>query len=379
MKLRLGWMLVPMTMVACGGGQETTPPPEMPPAPPVAEVTPPAEPAQPAETPKRSIAELQTELVQKMAAAKDAQSMAALYAEDAVMNHPGMPPIQGRQAILATISEWYKGAPDMKSWGSRVWQSGDNLAVEWGWSGTNTGEYMGMKPTEKKIGQLGVSVITLNDQGLIKSETRYADDATIGVQMGLSKGKARPVPQPAAELKTFKSTGAPEEAKALDVVKTTYAAMDNKKVDDFLATVSDDIVYEDMTNAEASKGKPSAKKFFTTMQKAFPDMKTSITRAFAAGPYVIVEATMSGTHKGALGPLKASNKPVTIHGLDIMEVGKDGKVVRGWSYSNGMELLTQIGAAKPMMGPNPGDKADKTAKVDPKAAKPATPAQPTKN
>jgi hypothetical protein len=65
---------------------------------------------------------------------------------------------------------------------------------------------------------------------------------------------------------------------------------------------------------------------------------------------------MNGTHKGDLGPLKATKKPVSLHGIDIMTI-KDGKIQAGSGYSNSVELLAQTGLL-----PKP-----KAAKTDAKA------------
>jgi hypothetical protein len=57
--------------------------------------------------------------------------------------------------------------------------------------------------------------------------------------------------------------------------------------------------------------------------------------------------TFVGTQKGAMGPIKASNKAVKSHMVDI-QLLKDGKATREWSYGNSAELLVQIGAMPPI-------------------------------
>ena len=68
---------------------------------------------------------------------------------------------------------------------------------------------------------------------------------------------------------------------------------------------------------------------------------------------VVAKFTFSGTMKGALGPLKATNKPLTIHGLDVDEF-KDGKMLKGTTYSNGIELLAAVGALPKPPAAKPG-------------------------
>ncbi len=53
------------------------------------------------------------------------------------------------------------------------------------------------------------------------------------------------------------------------------------------------------------------------------------------------EGVLTGTQKGALGPIKATNKPVSSHFVDISQI-KDGKFVSTVSYSNNVEVLTEL-------------------------------------
>jgi hypothetical protein len=48
-----------------------------------------------------------------------------------------------------------------------------------------------------------------------------------------------------------------------------------------------------------------------------------------------------------MGTIKASNKPVSTRMLDI-QLLKDGKCTKEWSYSNGADMLIQIGAMPPI-------------------------------
>ena len=89
--------------------------------------------------------------------------------------------------------------------------------------------------------------------------------------------------------------------------------------------------------------------------KAFPDQKWTTVNSWGIDGFAIVEHTMTGTQKGRLGPLPASNKQVKDwHWLDIMQPTADGKLQHGWGYANLVEVLQQTGALK-----SPGDKPGK--------------------
>ena len=85
------------------------------------------------------------------------------------------------------------------------------------------------------------------------------------------------------------------------------------------------------------------------MTKAFPDLKAAC-ESWGIEDFLIEECTMSGTNKGPMvapgRKLPATNKSVSLHGVDIMQI-KDGKAVNGRSYGNGTELMAQLGLGKP--------------------------------
>ena len=91
---------------------------------------------------------------------------------------------------------------------------------------------------------------------------------------------------------------------------------------------------------------------------------------------------MTGTQKGRLGALPASNKEVRDwHWLDIMQPTADGKLQHGWGFANLVEVLAQTGALKgdkPAASPKPAGAA--APKPAPAAAgtTPAATAEPSK-
>jgi len=83
---------------------------------------------------------------------------------------------------------------------------------------------------------------------------------------------------------------------------------------------------------------------------------------------------MSGTNKGPMvAPgmkLAATNKPINLHGVDVIQM-KDGKAVSGMSYGNGMEMAMQLGLMKPPAEKKDAAKKEGAAATSKDAAKPA--------
>jgi predicted ester cyclase len=367
--MRKGYVALVLGLLAsaCGGGEEAVQPPQTPPAPPVAEAPKPAAPVAEAPKPaKPTQGELQAATAKALAEAfnaHDAKKFAALYTDDASLSVPGYPvqngEFKGRAEIEKSAQVWFDGFKDLKFWFSRVWVKGETAAFEWGWSGTHSGEFLGLKPTEKQAGLVGLSVVTFDQEGHVKKESRYYDGVTIMTQLGAAKGKARPVPTPVASPEVVVAKGTPEEDKNVEVEKALTAAFESKKEADFLGPLAEDIEYNDMTSPEPSKGKAEGKKFFGMFTKAFPDAKHTAGVMFGAGDFVVHESSMAGTHKGPLGPIAATKKPVTTHNVDVLQF-KDGKVAKGWSFSNSAELLMQLGVLK-APGAAPALKGEKAA------------------
>ena len=147
------------------------------------------------------------------------------------------------------------------------------------------------------------------------------------------------------------SKGTPEEQKNLDAANNMYKLIDDHKTADVLALMSDDATMADYTQPADVKGKKAFTEFFGMIFKAIPDFKQTRGTQVAADDYVVTEGTMVGTQKGAMGPLKASNKPINVHFVDVLQM-KDGKMVKGWSYGNSVEMLVQTGVM-PMPGAMP--------------------------
>ncbi len=370
---------------ACGGEGDAVPPPQAPPPPAVAVAPPPPEPAPAptaAEPPKMSMLDLEKQGSQAMFAAfnaHDAKKVSEGYTADAVSVMAGMPEAKGREAIAAETQKLFDGFPDFKVGPVRSFSKGDVIIHEWVMNGTQKGEFMGVKASNKPVGVRGSTVLWITADGLVKQEHRYFDATTLMAQIGAVKAPARPVPaMPSGEPEWHAAKGTPEEDKAADVLKAFYASFEKKSDADFLGAMDDKVAWSDVTAPKDMTGKADAKKFFGMFTKAFPDTKMTADPIIAVDDYLVAECTMTATHAGQFGPLKATKKPVTLHSVDVAKV-KDGKIQSGTTYANSMEIMAQEGLlpkakpakadAKPAV--DKGDKkpsADKDKKGDTKPA-----------
>ena len=346
------FVLPVLVLAACGGGNEQLPPPPAP----TATAEPPAPPPPPAETaqapaPKPPLADLEKMALKSAAEAlngHDAKKVADAYADDALISVAGLNDVSGKAQIQSNMQEWFDTFSKIKIGWSRVWTKNEVMVLEWVLNGTHTGELFGVKGTDQPIGHMGLSVLTFDQDGHVKTEHRYGDLGTVMEQV---KGKgAKAIPAVPASPEMVASTGAADEDTRADAPKAVYGALEKKVEGDFLGKLADDVEYQG--HLGTVNGKADAKKFFATFTKAFPDAKFDVAQSWGIGDYAIVEYTLRATHKGAIMGMPATNKKISVHAVDVFKI-KDGKVQKAQSYSNGLELMNQLGNYDVKLQPTP--------------------------
>jgi|SRR5580692_11295720 ketosteroid isomerase-like protein len=358
---------------ACGGEEPApqAPPPPPPPAP-TASAAPTAE-APPAPAPKPSLADLIPQTLKGIGDAfnaHDAKKIASYHTEDCVVLDYGGPGGHSRDDVEKSIQGLFDTFSDAKSSVLRVWIKGNVAIQELAWTGTMTSDFMGVKATKKPVGGLRVHVAWFNDDGLVKELHEYGDAAGMMAQM---KGKAGAPPVPtlstnAPEIHVAKSS--PDEDKLVDWLKTVDDAFNTDDVKAAVATHADDAdALLSFSGKPAVKGKKDLTKTLTDFFKTFPDQKWTSSNVWGIDGFTVSEKTLTGTQKGKLGPIPASNKPVTWHWLEILQPNADGKVQHAWLYANVVEVMMQTGALKA-----PGEMGAPKAAAPKAAAPKAAPA-----
>ena len=67
--------------------------------------------------------------------------------------------------------------------------------------------------------------------------------------------------------------------------------------------------------------------------------------AVAEGDKAAIRCTITGTHKGKLGDIAATGKPVKITGMSLYRL-VNGRIVDDWPAMDALSLLQQIGAVR---------------------------------
>jgi steroid delta-isomerase-like uncharacterized protein len=122
-------------------------------------------------------------------AARDAQSLSALFAEDAVVESPTAGgAVQGREAIEKITQAWFAGFPDVVFATEQLVVDGERVVWIGETRGTDTGGFLGLPPTGKPFSLPMMILCTVKDD-LIVRERRIYDFTGMLVQIGVLKAK----------------------------------------------------------------------------------------------------------------------------------------------------------------------------------------------
>ena len=80
----------------------------------------------------------------------------------------------------------------------------------------------------------------------------------------------------------------------------------------------------------------------TMIRDAFPDWRSDLHALYAEGDIVVERFTASGTHKGEIFGIPASETVCTLAGINIFRL-REGKIVERWGRVDELGMLRQLG------------------------------------
>jgi steroid delta-isomerase-like uncharacterized protein len=113
--------------------------------------------------------------------------------------------------------------------------------------------------------------------------------------------------------------------------------------------VADELVAPEAVNHEAGPGAPSRgpeslKAAVTWLSAAFPDMHMAIDDVLAEGDKVVLQTTMSGTHRGTFMGIAPTGRRFAQRQVHFLRI-TDGKAVEHWAVRDDLGFMQQLGAA----------------------------------
>jgi steroid delta-isomerase-like uncharacterized protein len=107
-----------------------------------------------------------------------------------------------------------------------------------------------------------------------------------------------------------------------------------------------DLVDHEETPEGLPDGIEGVKAFVRMFRDGFPDLHASVEDVLADGDRVATRVRLTGTHEGEFMGIPPSGNKIEIETMDIVRV-ENGKAAEHWGLTDGMALMTQIGALSP--------------------------------
>lgn len=115
---------------------------------------------------------------------QDVGSILAFFTDDCVYEDVALGAVNtGKEELEAFLRATFAAVPDFHIEPKAAFAVGDRAAAEWIMSGTQTGPFPGIPPTNNRFSVRGVSIMQL-EQGKIRRNTDYWSLATLLQQVG---------------------------------------------------------------------------------------------------------------------------------------------------------------------------------------------------
>jgi steroid delta-isomerase-like uncharacterized protein len=110
---------------------------------------------------------------------------------------------------------------------------------------------------------------------------------------------------------------------------------------------AEELVAPDAVNHEAPEGVPqrgpeSLIAAVSWLTSAFPDLHVALEDIIAEGDKVVVQLTLSGTHRGPFMGMAPTHRRFAQRQIHIVRI-QDGKIRENWALRDDMTMLRQLG------------------------------------
>jgi steroid delta-isomerase-like uncharacterized protein len=95
--------------------------------------------------------------------------------------------------------------------------------------------------------------------------------------------------------------------------------------------------------SQERRGPGGVKRTVAAFREAFPDLVGTLEDQTAEGEKVVNRYTGRGTHRGEFLGVAPTGREVELSGVTIFRL-KEGKIVEGWDFYDGLGVLRQLGA-----------------------------------
>ncbi len=265
---------------------------------------------------------------------------------------PLEPPSVGKAAVMARWEDLLIGVPDMKLHARRIFHHGKLVIMQVVLTGTHKGNFRGLAPTEKPLGTDVLVWIWHDDEGKAKEVRVVYDEASLLAQMGKLPGQTVS-PIPAVPTDAPEVITGEDDAAAIKLYKGLVTAGKNRQKLCETKVCAAGLVHHDARTGAVINAPAGHQALHDGLYAAFPDFAITVKDVASFGNgWVVTYGLGKGTHTGPLGGLAATSKPVEVSFGEVARLD-GGKVAESWGYTNGLEMLAELGVftAPPAAGP----------------------------
>lgn len=114
----------------------------------------------------------------------DPDQIDGLFTEDFVCHLPGGGSVEGPEGYKERIRNMRTAFPDFHKELAFFVADGDEAAVQYRWSGTHEGAFMGVEPTGNRVESTSVALLRFEEEQLAEMWA-YSDGQTVMQQLGV--------------------------------------------------------------------------------------------------------------------------------------------------------------------------------------------------
>jgi steroid delta-isomerase-like uncharacterized protein len=273
--------------------------------------------------------------------AQDLDKHLAYMTNDVVYDGVPAPPPMQKEAYRAFLELYFQGFPDLLNNEQRILCAGNICVGEWIATGTHLGDFMGIPPTGNEVQNPNLIIVEF-DGDKIKKIIHYLDMAAVMVQLGVMPAGDSPSLVPSFELPDPAPTGLSPMAAHAEFIARLNNTQDP-------AAIAEMMPRDGQISFAAFGMVPLDRDAFTAFNElffqGFSDLQHRDVRRVNMGDgWVLWEGIVTGTHDGPYLGIPATDNSVVIRAASITRWDADGLLREGYVYSDGLTLLTQVGA-----------------------------------
>ena len=132
----------------------------------------------------------------------------------------------------------------------------------------------------------------------------------------------------------------------VETFRAAHQAFNRRDFDAVVATMAEDITYQDRARNLTFRGRTGFKEFMQGWVTTFSNAEVFEPQYIDAGDVVIAEFVGRGVNDGPLGPLPATGKQVNFPLCEVMRFNNKGQIVSGAAYYDQLSIMVQLGHAQ---------------------------------